>query len=83
MRSANTGISCVVDSTGKVRDGFVAGRIANNTIDRQGVRGWFMDRLEIDPRLSFFTMHGQILEVICVLAIVGGACVGIVRRKKS
>jgi len=68
LRSVNTGISCLIDSTGLIRDGFISGNLPERAMDRQGVEGWFVDRITIDDRVTFFTRHGQWLELLC------GAC---------
>jgi len=65
LRSVNTGISCIVDSNGRVRNGYMAGWLAQNYMERRAVRGWFADKLLLDSRVSFFTRHGQILEISC------------------
>jgi len=65
LRSVNTGISCIIDSNGRVRNGYMAGRMPQNYMERRAVRGWFADKLLLDSRLSFFTRHGQILEISC------------------
>lgn len=70
IRSVNTGISCIIDSTGRIRDGFADGNLPEAALDRQGVEGWFTDRIEIDDRVTFFSRNGQWLEIVCGSGIV-------------
>ncbi len=74
LRSVNTGISCLIDSTGMLRDGFAAGDLPEAVMARQGVAGWFVDRIDVDDRVTFFSTHGQLIAVCCrvlfVIAIV-------------
>ena len=65
IRSVNTGISCVIDTTGKLCQSFIAGTLPEDPLDRQGIAGWFVDRLNIDKRVTFFSLHGQLLDKIC------------------
>ncbi len=64
IRSVNTGISCLIDSTGRIRDGFERGNLPRRAMDRQAVAGWFADRVHIDSRVSFFSRHGPWLKHI-------------------
>ena len=70
IRSVNTGISCIIDSTGRIRDGFAKGNLPEAALERQGVEGWFTDRIEIDDRVTFFSRNGQWLEILCGSGIV-------------
>jgi len=61
VRSVNTGISCLIESTGRIRDGFLA---ADNgfprpSMERTAMAGWFLDRLPIDERVTFYSRHGE------------------------
>jgi apolipoprotein N-acyltransferase len=64
MRSVNTGISCKIDPTGRIIDGYKDGNLPKRAFDRQAVAGWFTDRPEIDPRITFFTKYGTIFSKI-------------------
>ncbi|HOK95829.1 MAG TPA: apolipoprotein N-acyltransferase [Anaerohalosphaeraceae bacterium] len=64
VRSVNTGISCLIEPTGRIRNGFLAGTLPAEAMDRQGVRGWFVDRVPIDSRITFFSRHGRWLDVV-------------------
>ena len=86
IRSVNTGISCLIDSTGLIRDGFISGNLPEAAMDRQGVEGWFVDRVAIDDRVTFFSRHGQWLELLCGAVItiaVLAACIDAARERKS
>jgi len=65
IRSVNTGISCLIDSLGGIQDGFAAGNLPQKAMDRQGVEGWFVDKIKIDDRVTFFSRYGQWLDVCC------------------
>lgn len=82
IRSVNTGISCVIDSVGRIRDGFVSGTLPKTALDRQGVAGWLVDNIDIDERVTFFSLHGLIVKNICavVFAIMPILC--LVKRMK-
>jgi apolipoprotein N-acyltransferase len=67
IRSVNTGISCLIDSTGKIRDGFLKGNLPLKAMDREGVEGWFVDRVSIDKRVTFFSKHGKVLDFCCAI----------------
>jgi len=70
VRSVNTGISCLIDSVGRVRDGFAAGDLPAQARLRQGVAGWFVDRVPIDERTTFFSRYGQWLDFCCATGFV-------------
>ena len=62
LRSVNTGISCLIDSTGRIRDDYAAGDLPEPALRRQGVEGWFVDAIPIDSRVTFFSRHGLLLK---------------------
>jgi apolipoprotein N-acyltransferase len=68
LRSVNTGISTLIDPAGRIRNNILAGSLPQNTFDRQGVSGWFADRITIDSRRTFFGTHGRWLDFCCGLA---------------
>jgi apolipoprotein N-acyltransferase len=65
LRSVNTGISCLIDGSGRIRDGFTAGTLPVKALARTGMAGWFMDRIPIDNRVSFFSKYGEWLDFSC------------------
>lgn len=70
LRSVNTGISCLIDSSGRIRDGFSAGTLPAKAIDRTGIPGWFIDTIPIDSRTSFFSKYGQWLDFCCEFCVI-------------
>jgi len=87
LRSVNTGISCLIDSSGRIynepiaaSDGFPA-----EAMQRTGMSGWFLDRMPIDSRVTFYSRHGQWLDTACAVAfvavLVGPAFLGLARRR--
>ena len=87
LRSVNTGISCLIDSAGRIRDGFIAASsdFPYKAMDRKGVAGWFLDRVPIDKRTTFFSKYGQWLDFCCLaclfLTIILSLLEGFGRRK--
>ncbi len=69
VRSVNTGISCLIDSLGRIHDGYLAGSqgFPQQALRRTGVEGWFLDRLPTDKRVTFYSRHGPWLDTICAL----------------
>jgi apolipoprotein N-acyltransferase len=61
VRSVNTGVSCLIESTGRIRDGYVAASkdFPAEAMDRTAMAGWFVDRLPIDKRVTFYSRHGE------------------------
>lgn len=77
IRSVNTGISCYIDSLGRIYNDYIAGTVAKEAADRAGQRGWFLDQVLIDKRLTFFSQTGQPLEVGCAVCLIFAAFVSI------
>jgi len=69
LRSVNTGISCLIDSSGRIRDGFSAGTLPSEALARTGVSGWFLDKIPIDTRTSFFSKYGEWLDFCCEVCV--------------
>ncbi|MCK4292003.1 MAG: apolipoprotein N-acyltransferase [Planctomycetes bacterium] len=65
VRSVNTGISCIIDSLGNIRDTFTAGTLPRQAMARKGMAGWFSDKLPIDKRVTFFSKYGEWLDFCC------------------
>ncbi|MBN2182746.1 MAG: apolipoprotein N-acyltransferase [Sedimentisphaerales bacterium] len=65
LRSVNTGISCLIDSYGRIRDGYSAGTLPDKALERTGMPGWFLDTIPIDSRTSFFSKYGEWLGFFC------------------
>jgi len=72
LRSVNTGISCLIDSVGRIRDGYVSASegFPASVMKRQAVAGWFADKVPIDKRVTFFSRHGQWLDFCCAFCFI-------------
>ena len=70
VRSVNTGISCLIDSSGRIRNGFLAGNLPPKTMERTGMPGWFLDRISIDRRTTFFSKFGEWLGFCCQVCLI-------------
>ena len=70
VRSVNTGISCLIDSSGRIRNGFLAGNLPPKTMERTGMPGWFLDRIMIDRRTTFFSKYGEWLGFCCQVCLI-------------
>jgi apolipoprotein N-acyltransferase len=79
LRSVNTGISCFIDSYGRIRDGFIGGTLPEKARERTGMPGWLSDTIPIDSRTTFFSRHGQWLDLFCqgcvAILIIAACCV--------
>jgi len=65
VRSVNTGISCLIDSLGNIRNEYAAGTLPVDAMARTGMAGWFADRMPIDKRVTFFSKYGPWLDFCC------------------
>ncbi len=72
LRSVNTGISCLIDSTGRIRNEYQTASegFPRNAMRRTGMSGWFTDRMPIDSRVTFYSRHGQWLDTTCAAVLV-------------
>jgi apolipoprotein N-acyltransferase len=66
----NTGISCLIDTVGHIRNGYIAGTLPHRAMARRGMAGWFADRVPIDKRSTFFSKNGQWLDFCCAACFV-------------
>jgi len=69
VRSVNSGISCVIDSAGRIRDGYEGGNLPDAHTHRTAVKGWFVDHVPIDPRVTIFSKWGQWLDFCCKMGV--------------
>ena len=69
LRSVNTGISCLIDTVGRVKDGFMDGNLPGKAMARKGCSGWFVDAIPIDKRTTFFSKYGQWLDILCSVCL--------------
>jgi len=70
VRSVNTGISCIIDSLGNIRDTFMAGTLPSRAMARKAMAGWFIDKLPIDKRVTFFSKYGESLDFCCEACVI-------------
>ena len=70
VRSVNTGISCLIDSFGRIRYGFLAGSLPPKTMARTGMEGWLLDRIPVDRRITFFSKYGEWLGFCCEVCLI-------------
>ena len=72
VRSVNTGISCLIDSVGRIHDGYLASSegFPSMAMERTGMAGWFLDQMPIDSRVTFYSRHGQWLDTSCAAVLV-------------
>jgi len=80
LRSVNTGISCLIDTLGHIHNGFIAGNLPQDAMARTGCAGWFVDRVTIDKRTTFFSKYGQWLDFCCAICLVSLIIVPPLRR---
>jgi apolipoprotein N-acyltransferase len=71
LRSVNTGISCMIDTLGRIKDDYQKGNLPHKAFNRKGVGGWFADVAPIDSRITLFSRYGQWLDFSCQLCLGG------------
>jgi apolipoprotein N-acyltransferase len=82
IRSVNTGISCYIDSLGRLHNDYIDGTVAKQVFDRAGQSGWFADQIVIDKRVTFFSQTGQRLEISCGVCLIFTVFVSIYKSRK-
>ena len=80
LRSVNTGISCLIDSAGRLRNGYIDGTLPREVMARKGLSGWFVDRIDIDSRITFWSKFGQWLDFFCATCLFMPIIVAVIRR---
>lgn len=87
LRSVNTGISCIIDPLGSITDGYLAGNLPEQAMARQGMAGWFTDRITIDKRVTFYSKYGQLLDFIyaagIIIVIIAGILEKVLKNKSN
>ncbi len=89
LRSVNTGISCLIESTGRIRNGYLASSdgFPTNAMARTGLTGWFSDKMPIDTRVTFYSRHGEWFangcSAVLIAVVVGPWAPRLIRRKPS
>lgn len=69
IRSVNTGISCLIEPTGRIRNGFKAGSLPEKALARQGVAGWLADNIPVDSRVTCFGRWGYWIDLVLGLSL--------------
>ncbi len=69
IRSVNSGISCLIDPVGRIKDRYIKGTLPRPAFERQAVEGWFMDRIILDSRRTVFGRIGNVIEIFLALAV--------------
>jgi apolipoprotein N-acyltransferase len=84
VRSVNTGISCLIESTGRIRDGYRAASkdFPVKAMDRTAMAGWFVDRLPIDKRVTFYSRHGEWFADGCAGVFAGALLWPLVTKRR-
>ena len=77
IRSVNTGVSCYIDSLGRIHDDFIVGNLPKKAFDRSGKQGWFADQILIDKRITIFSRIGRRLDISCAICFIFAAFVSI------
>jgi len=80
LRSVNTGISCLIDSLGNIKDGYLAGSLPPEAMNRTGMAGWFTDKMPIDIRVTFFSKYGQWLDFCCEACVISFIAASLLAR---
>jgi apolipoprotein N-acyltransferase len=80
LRSVNTGISCLIDSAGRIRNGYIAGDLPVEAIGRTGMQGWFVDRIPVDSRTTIFSKYGGWLDFSCEVCVILLIIVSLLRK---
>jgi apolipoprotein N-acyltransferase len=70
VRSVNTGISCLIDTLGRIKNGFLDGDLPKIALERTACQGWFVDTVPIDKRTTIFSKTGQWLDFSCAVCFV-------------
>ena len=83
VRSVNTGVSCLIDTLGRMKDGFEAGNLPAKAMKRQGITGWFVDKMPIDKRVTLFSRYGPWLDWIAVFGLVAVVAAGLLDRRSQ
>jgi apolipoprotein N-acyltransferase len=74
IRSVNTGISCLIDPSGRIQNEYIRGSLPIQGMARQGVAGWFVDAVPLDKRITFYSRYGDRIDklpaiAVCLIAI--------------
>ncbi|MEN6387220.1 MAG: apolipoprotein N-acyltransferase [Phycisphaerales bacterium] len=85
VRCANTGISCMIDSLGNIKDNYLAGTLNQKAFERTAQSGWLTDSVKIDKRSAPFSKYPPFLALTCAICLILSALMSIytfIRNKK-
>lgn len=77
IRAANTGVSCFIDSRGRVIN-----RVENKDKKATYVSGYKIERVGLNNQKTFYTKYGDVFTYLCFGSILWGM-VAIIRRRLS
>jgi apolipoprotein N-acyltransferase len=83
IRSVNTGISCLIDTLGNIKNGFLDGDLPKIALERTATQGWFVDTIPIDKRTTVFSRTGQWLDLCCAICFVLVTTVAFIKSKAA
>ena len=88
LRSVNTGISCMIDPCGRLLHGYAhaSPNFPKQVEDRQGMAGWFADKMPIYEKVSLFSRIGPWLDRLCAWSygLIGLiAVIGVVKKRDA
>lgn len=69
VRSVNTGVSCFIEPTGRIKDGFIDGTLHHDALRRRAQSGWVADTVSVDDTFTFYSKYGQWLDFVCGILI--------------
>ncbi len=81
IRCSNTGISCMIDSLGNIRDEYIAGTLNQKATKRTAQAGWFVDTVKIDKRVTIFSKNRQFLSIVCVISLILSVVMSIYKKR--
>ena len=81
VRSVNAGISCMIEPSGRIKDGYEYGDLPLKAFEREAVEGWFADRVAICEEVTFFTKYGKWLDKVLASFILIFICFGVIENK--
>jgi apolipoprotein N-acyltransferase len=78
VRSVNTGVSCLIDPSGRIQNQYLSGNLPITGMERQGMAGWFVDAVPLDGRITFYTRYGAWIDKlpavgVCLIVILAFA----------
>lgn len=75
IRAANTGISCFIDSTGKIL------KVAEKDGKEIFIRTFLTETIDIHAGKSYYTLHGDVFVVLCVVFLILLFAIGKMMKK--